>query len=50
MYLYIYHTHSFNASVYLKLKVTVWLIYATLFILNKEIDYFTLTLVDSSKI
>ena len=42
-------THTLNPYVYLKLKVIVWLTYATLFILNKEMDYFTLTLLIQAK-
>ena len=43
VYVSISITHTLNPYVNLKLKVTIWLIYATPFILNKEIDYFTLT-------
>ena len=43
VYVSISITHTLNPYVYLKLKVTIWLIYATPFILNKEMDYFTLT-------
>ena len=43
VYVSISITHTLHPYIYLKLKVTVWLIYATLFILNKQMDYFTLT-------
>ena len=43
VYVSISITHTLNPYVYLKLKAIVWLTYAILFILNKEMDYFTLT-------
>ena len=43
VYVSISITHTLNPYVYLKLKVIFWLTYATLFILNKEMDWIALS-------